>query len=125
MNDTNKCFECGSLTEIQEHHIIPRSLGGKKTVKLCGECHGKIQSVNFSNHGLLIRKALAKLKSNGVKLGRPEGRIENLKILRKHSDIHLCLLDNMSIRNIAKHTNKGVSTVQRVKKILENEKNKV
>lgn len=32
------CFECGA-TAIEDHHIIPESRGGTKTVPLCGRCH--------------------------------------------------------------------------------------
>lgn len=122
MRKINECFECGSIVELQEHHIIPRSLGGTKTITLCGKCHGKIHGLDFTNHGLLIKKSLDKLKKKGVILGRPSGStVPPQDILKKHPDIHLCLLDNMSIRKIAKHTGKGASTVQRIKEILKNE----
>ncbi len=39
-----KCFECdGHATE--EHHIIPKSLGGTKTVPLCAICHAKVHGL--------------------------------------------------------------------------------
>jgi hypothetical protein len=128
MNDANdNCFECGSIVELHRHHIIPRSLGGKKTIRLCGKCHGLIHGLNFTNHSILIKKSLEKLKRDGIKLGRPKGismKREQIcdNLLEKHPDIHLCLLDNISIRKIAKHTGKGISTVQRVKKAYD-EKN--
>ncbi len=37
----NECFECGSLPTIQ-HHIVPRSQGGTKTLALCEKCHEKV-----------------------------------------------------------------------------------
>lgn len=36
--DLTKCFECNnSIVEL--HHVVPKSLGGKKTVPLCESCH--------------------------------------------------------------------------------------
>jgi hypothetical protein len=39
-----KCFECGE-TSNQDHHVVPESVGGKKTVPLCEKCHEKIHAV--------------------------------------------------------------------------------
>jgi DNA invertase Pin-like site-specific DNA recombinase len=80
-------------------------------------CHGKIHNLDFTNHGNLIKIALKKRKKSGEPLGRPRGTNPD-KILKNHPDIHLCLLDKMTVRQIAKHTGKGASTVQRIKKIL-------
>ena len=118
---SDSCFECDSIYDLHEHHVIPRSLGGKRTIKICAICHGKIHNLDFTNHGNLIKIALKKRKKRGEPLGRPMGTNPD-KILKKHPDIHLCLLDKMTVRQIAKHTGKGGSTVQRVKKIL-HEKN--
>lgn len=42
MGQIMKCWECELETdEIHHHHVIPRSRGGKKTVPLCLNCHGK------------------------------------------------------------------------------------
>jgi len=35
------CFECGKPS-VCDHHVIPRSLGGTRTVPLCGDCDYKI-----------------------------------------------------------------------------------
>ena len=43
--DPNVCFECGAPA-TERHHIVPASLGGTKTVPLCGICHAKIHDVN-------------------------------------------------------------------------------
>ena len=41
MNDS-ECWECGIETEyIHNHHVVPRSRGGTKTVPLCVSCHTK------------------------------------------------------------------------------------
>ena len=46
-----KCFECGSQAEY-EHHVIPQSRGGTRTVPLCGDCHAK---AHHSNRGMTVR----------------------------------------------------------------------
>ena len=58
----NKCFECETTEDLQEHHIVPRSRGGKKTVTLCYECHMKAhgRSGKGLNHSLLTKQGLAK-----------------------------------------------------------------
>lgn len=34
------CFNCDKKAEHQ-HHVVPKSKGGKKTIPLCIECHSK------------------------------------------------------------------------------------
>jgi len=63
-----------------------------------------------------VRSGLAQAKRNGVKLGRPQGRVAVGIFLKKHSDIVRLLKDKHSVRNTAKITGKGFSTVQRVKR---------
>lgn len=41
------CFECGAKAK-EKHHLIPKSLGGTRTVPLCGSCHCKIHGVGGS-----------------------------------------------------------------------------
>ena len=66
-----------------------------------------------------IRSGLDEAKRKGRKLGRPEGSKASTKeLLSKHADIVRRLKDGHSVRNTAKITGKGGSTVQRVKAIL-------
>lgn len=63
-----------------------------------------------------VRSGLAQAKRNGVKLGRPLGSdIPVEMFMKKHSDIVRLLKSDHSVRNTAKITSKGISTVQRVK----------
>ena len=67
-----------------------------------------------------VRSGLAQAKRNGVTLGRPVGSSIPVEMfLKKHSDIARLLKSDHSVRNTAKITGKGVSTVQRVKSALE------
>jgi DNA invertase Pin-like site-specific DNA recombinase len=63
-----------------------------------------------------IKSGLAEARKKGRKLGRPEGStLERSEFLAKHRDILRLLKAGQSVRNTAKITAKGMSTVQRVK----------
>jgi DNA invertase Pin-like site-specific DNA recombinase len=63
-----------------------------------------------------IKSGLAQARRKGVRLGRPKGtKLSREIFLQKHKDILRQLKAGHSVRNIAKITDKGVSTVQRVK----------
>lgn len=66
-----------------------------------------------------IKSGLDEARRKGVKLGRPEGStLEAAELLAKHADIVRALKAGQSVRNAAKITGKGASTVQRVKAAL-------
>lgn len=74
------CFECGCDGEIHNHHVVPKILGGAKTVPLCTTCHGKIHGVDFLNHKELTRQGLVNAKKRGVKLGSPQNLTKDAKM---------------------------------------------
>ena len=65
------CWECGAETEdLHDHHVIPRSRGGTKTVPLCVSCHAKAHHMKKNMAASrLTREGLARAKARGVKLG--------------------------------------------------------
>jgi len=66
-----------------------------------------------------VKSGLAEARRKGRKLGRPQGSTASEKeFLSKHSDIVRRLKEGHSVRNTAKITGKGGSTVQRVKALL-------
>lgn len=66
-----------------------------------------------------IKSGLSEARRKGRRLGRPKGSgLPDAKLLAKHKDICRRLREGHSIRNTAKITGKGVSTVQRVKGIM-------
>lgn len=66
-----------------------------------------------------IRSGLVEARRKGRQLGRPEGSSISAKaFLSKHADIVRKLREGHSVRNTAKITMKGASTVQRVKAVL-------
>jgi hypothetical protein len=68
---SKECFECG-LAATEDHHVIPQSLGGTKTVPLCGTCHERVHQAGWrrrDNHAELTREGLKRAKERGVVLG--------------------------------------------------------
>lgn len=65
------CFECGKEA-TENHHVIPQSLGGTKTVPLCGGCHSLVHGGYFKrrdDHIELTKEGLKRAKERGVVLG--------------------------------------------------------
>lgn len=66
-----------------------------------------------------INSGLAQARKEGVRLGRPPGSgVPTAKFLKIHRDIVKLISAGQSVRHTAKITEKGVSTVQRVKLAL-------
>ena len=66
-----------------------------------------------------INSGLREARRKGVTLGRPKGTTLDRKVfLQKHKDVLRQLKAGQSVRNAAKITGRGVSTVQRVKLAL-------
>lgn len=58
------CFECGSPAK-HNHHVVPKSLGGTKTVPLCEACHPKAHGEKgFWTTSDLAKKRVARLRAN-------------------------------------------------------------
>jgi hypothetical protein len=55
-----ECFECGAPAAHQ-HHVIPRSRGGTKTVPLCLDCHDLVHD-RTDSAGALIRAGRLRAK---------------------------------------------------------------
>ena len=65
------CFECEAPTD-HDHHVVPRSLGGTKTVPLCHACHAKahgLKGTTWASHGGLTAAAMARMKAAGLYTG--------------------------------------------------------
>ena len=57
-----KCWECEKETEhIHEHHVVPHSRGGTKTLGICLDCHRKAHHAHGNMwHSTLSKEAKAK-----------------------------------------------------------------
>ena len=63
-----ECFECGATEELQEHHVVPKSRGGTKTVTLCYSCHMKAHGRDSKGmkHNRLCKEGVNKaIKKHG------------------------------------------------------------
>ena len=69
----DKCIECKTTEDLQQHHVVPRSRGGTKTVTLCHSCHMKAHGRDSKglNQSRLIKEGLARAKARGAQLGAP------------------------------------------------------
>jgi len=95
--NSKQCFECDApATEL--HHVVPKSLGGVKTVPLCAKCHAVIHSIGRNMEiALLHQKAIAKKRASGL---RYSGQIPYGKALAEDG---CTLLDNpYELENIKK-----------------------
>lgn len=72
--DPNVCFECGAPA-TERHHVVPHSLGGTKTVPLCGICHAKIHDVDGKRRTRIAELTKAALDA---KKARGETWIRNM-----------------------------------------------
>ena len=98
----NKCFECEIIEDLQQHHVVPKSRGGTKTVTLCHSCHMKAHGRDSKglDHSRLTKEGQARARANGKVIGNP-----NLSEARK--------LANKS--NLAR----GMETAQRVMPMID------
>ncbi len=69
-----KCYECGTTECIQHHHVVPRSVGGTKTIPLCSICHGKVHGIKRDkqiNISELTKAGILEARKAGKRLGNP------------------------------------------------------
>lgn len=63
-----QCFECSAKAD-HEHHVVPKSLGGNKTVWLCEACHSKIYNLSMMDHRELVKASVNRRRSAGLYVG--------------------------------------------------------
>lgn len=115
-----QCFECG-LPAVCEHHVVPQSLGGTKTVPLCKVCHPRAHGEHGCwDHRQLIKNTLSKKKDRGEYIGGgvPYGyiRVEN-KLVKDVDEqrviqrAHVLYESGLDFKEIARlFTREGVPT---------------
>lgn len=97
-----RCFECDGKAQ-HAHHIVPKSLGGTRTLPFCHKCHSKIHRIDFTNVSSLIKKGLAKAKASGTVCHRPLIDI-CFKTVRKHRKAGLSWKSVGKLMGIAEET---------------------
>jgi hypothetical protein len=69
-NTQGQCWECDAVGEVNHHHVVPKSRGGKRTVPLCLACHAHAHHRKGSmSTPALTREALAVKKARGERTG--------------------------------------------------------
>jgi hypothetical protein len=117
--DTNICFECGGTEHIHQHHVIPKSLGGTKTIPLCETCHGRVHQKDLVKFNNLAKEGRKRYVANGGKLGRKEGSAESIEtFMGKPVNIEIKRLveQGNSVRKVSARMRVSTSTVVKVRK---------
>ena len=108
-----QCCNCGSTSDLQYHHIIPISIGGKDINSnmccLCYDCHYKLhhdgKDKKVSNFSELIKKGQAKAKKEGRNAGATANEVTVV-----FNDDRVKVFD--SAKYAAKYLNCGLRCVQ-------------
>jgi hypothetical protein len=110
-----QCFECNKQTKyIHFHHVVPKCLGGTRTVPLCDKCHGLVHDHNFTHRKNLQKKGIEKAKVDGKYTGRKQGCYKH-----SHEEIKKIVAERdngLSIRKISIKYGLGTATVSRYMK---------
>lgn len=101
------CFECGKTAE-HNHHVVPKVLGGTKTIPLCTNCHGLVHDKNMTRHKELQKIGIAKAKKEGKYKGRKRG---TYKVDSEY--INKLKTQGMSVKEIAKQESVSEMTIYR------------
>ena len=118
-----QCCNCGSTQELEYHHVIPFSVGGRdinsNIVCLCYPCHQKIH-YGESKHGLhstVIKMGLDVAKKKGKKLGRPATGVPN-EFIKEYNKFQSGEYGSISVVQFAKLQGIAVSTFYKYVGIL-------
>jgi hypothetical protein len=114
------CVVCGTADNLNQHHLIPRSLGGSdeesNLLTLCGPCHAKVHQVSADwRHSELIRKAINAKRSRNEFTGTAnfgyciasdnKTLIEDANEQKIIAIIYKCREGDMSLRAIVSRLN--------------------
>ena len=110
-----QCCNYRSKKELEYHHVVPVSLGGKDVnsniVCLCYPCHQKIH-YGESKHGLhstVIKRGLEVAKAKGKKLGRPATGVPK-EFIKEYNKLQSGEYGNISVVQFVKLQGIAVST---------------
>lgn len=117
MTQTSECFECAQPAS-HDHHVVPRSMGGTKTIPLCDHCHGLVHGISFNDgvisHSALTSNAMQRQSVRGFAVGTPPlgyaiGDDGKLKMVAHEQHtielIHELADEGLSVRKIAAKLN--------------------
>ena len=112
-----KCFECNRAAE-NNHHVVPKSRGGTRTVPLCGRCHDLVHSVGIIELSQRSWKATKKAgkRYGNIPYGYKQGKTSLIKCRKEQAILramHRLKDKGLSWQEIAdKLAAKGIKTRQ-------------
>lgn len=74
-----RCFECARPAD-HNHHVVPESRGGTRTVPLCTKCHGLAHDYKMGNPAL-TKEGVARARARGVEGGWKRVEREGLALI--------------------------------------------
>ena len=122
-----KCCNCGSTSDLQYHHIIPISIGGKDINSniccLCYDCHYKLhhdgKGSKVANYSELIKKGQARARLKGKVPGRIGNEItviwSNGRKLKTKNVNEVAKLLNLNKRSVELMCTRGLTERQKQK----------
>lgn len=120
---TGICFNCEVDGSIHKHHVVPKSLGGVKTVPLCLKCHGLVHGRDFLKARELQRKGIEKAKKEGKFKGRCFGKETISVFLGKYRNKKVAEYLNKGYKGaeISKLTGVHINTITKIKKAIKSQ----
>lgn len=108
MINTFRCFECDAPARAA-HHVVPRSMGGTRTLPLCEPCHALAdgRTARNVNRSKLIRKGIERARANG------KGRWGRPKVIVPHDKIEALERCGFHNKTIAEVMGCSVTTIKR------------
>ena len=108
-----QCCNCGSTEDLQYHHIIPISIGGKDINSnmccLCHKCHYKLhhngKESKVDNFGELIKRGQARAQKRGIHIGATANEVTVI-----FNDDRTKVFNNA--KDVAEYLNCGLRSVQ-------------
>lgn len=97
------CFECGDPKD-HDHHVVPLSRGGTKTIPLCSRCHGLAHHKRMTT-SQLTRDVMARKRARGEYLG---GSVP-FGFTRKGNQIIVASKESEEVTHIARLRAEGMS----------------
>ena len=115
------CFECGKGNcDIDYHHVVPYVSGGRQTVPLCLECHGKVHGLDKVKHKELQKIGIESAKKRGVYRGRrPNASETPEKFLSKEKNVEIInkIIAGQTYDQISKEVGCSKTTITKVTKM--------
>lgn len=110
-----ECFECGDIGECHQHHVVPKSVGGARTVLLCLRCHALVHDKHQFSTRALTMAGMKAARNRGVRFGRETVVTEAQKTLAQEI---LQLNPDTSVTSLSKRLGLSLGTASRLRQKL-------